>query len=239
MSTRQYARTLDPVPTEVSERSTSRSACRGGSWRCRPNGCGRSSAVRWASWTACGLHRRQGVQGTLHRDRVGIDTQGRKHVLGLREGATETAAVSKALLNDLVTRGLPTERAMLFLVDGAAALRRAISDVYGTLGVVQRCQLHKYRNVLGHLPGATARQRRAGPAHGMGPAVGGERETGLSSAWPLARGRASGAAASIREGLHETLTVLRPGLTGSLQRTLRTTNIIENLNSGVERYTRT
>lgn len=67
---------------------------------------------------------------------LGIDTAGRKHVLGLREGATETAAVSTALLNDLVTRGLPTDRAILFLVDGSAALRRALSDVYGSLGVV-------------------------------------------------------------------------------------------------------
>ena len=62
---------------------------------------------------------------------LGIDTERRKHVLGLREGATGTAAVSKALLNDLVTRGLPTDRALLFLVDGAAALRRgrSIPDV--------------------------------------------------------------------------------------------------------------
>ncbi len=74
--------------------------------------------------------------------------QGRKHVLGQREGATETAAVTTGLLSDLVTRGLPTDRTLLFVVDGAAGLRRAITDVFGSRGVVQRCQVHKSRNVL-------------------------------------------------------------------------------------------
>ena len=73
---------------------------------------------------------------------LGIDTQGRKHVLGLREGATETAAVTTGLLSDLVTRGLPTDRTLLFVIDGAAGLRRAITDVFGSRGVVQRCQVH-------------------------------------------------------------------------------------------------
>ena len=83
---------------------------------------------------------------------LGIDTTGRKHVLGLREGATDTAAVVTGLLSDLVTRGLPTDRTLLFVIDGAPGLRRAITDVVGSRGVVQRCRLHKYRNVLGHLP---------------------------------------------------------------------------------------
>ncbi len=169
---------------------------------------------------------------------LGIDTAGRKHVLGLREGATETAAVSTALLNDLVTRGLPTDRAMLFLVDGSAALRRAISDIYGSLGVVHRCQVHKYRNVLGHLPermhASVGRAlRTAWDLH--------SEATAKRALERLARSLEDehpGAAASIREGLDETLTVLRLGLTGPLQRMLRTTNIIENLNGGVERYTR-
>ena len=81
---------------------------------------------------------------------LGIDTQGCKHVLGLREGATETAAVASGLLSDLVTRGLPTDRTLLFVIDGAPGLRRAISDVFGSCGVVQRCQVHKLRNVIGH-----------------------------------------------------------------------------------------
>ena len=87
------------------------------------------------------------IDGKVFRDHcmvieLGIDTQGRKHVLGLREGATETAAVTTGLLSDLVTRGLPTDRTLLFLIDGAQGLRRAITDVFGSRGVVQRCQVH-------------------------------------------------------------------------------------------------
>ena len=106
---------------------------------------------------------------------LGVDSQGTKHVLGLREGSTENAPVARALLADLVERGLPTERSVLFVIDGAKALRRAIVDVdprdarhqaiecakalrraivdvYGEQAIVQRCQVHKTRNVLAHLP---------------------------------------------------------------------------------------
>ena len=169
---------------------------------------------------------------------LGIDTEGRKHVLGLREGATETAAVATGLLNDLVARGLPTDRTMLFLLDGAQALRRAITDLYGRLAVIQRCQAHKYRNVLGHLP----ERLHANVGRALRTAWDLQSATRAKRALEqLARSLEDeypGAAASIREGLVETLTVLRLGLTGPLQRTLRTTNIIENLNGGVERYTR-
>ena len=239
VSTRQYARTLDLVPAEVSERSTSRSAV---SRRFVALSTERLRAFVSRPLGELDL-RVVCIDGKVFKEHciviaLGIDTEGRKHVLGLREGATETAAVSTALLNDLVTRGLPTERAMLFLVDGAAALRRAISDVYGSLGVVHRCQVHKYRNVLGHLPerlhASVGRAlRTAWDLH--------SEATAKRALERLARSLEDehpGAAASIREGLDETLTVLRLGLTGPLQRTLRTTNIIENLNGGVERYTR-
>ncbi len=83
---------------------------------------------------------------------LGIDTEGKKQVLGLREGHTEHRRVVKALLRDLVERGLDPERARLFVIDGAKALASAIRTVCGTLGVIQRCQLHKRRNILGHLP---------------------------------------------------------------------------------------
>ncbi len=164
--------------------------------------------------------------------------QGRKHVLGLREGATETAAVTTGLLSDLVTRGLPTDRTLLFVVDGAAGLRRAITDVFGSRGVVQRCQVHKSRNVLGHLP----ERLHASVSKALRDAW--DLDSADRAARVLERLAGSlerdhpGAAASIREGLEETLTVQRLGLTGALQRTLRTTNIIENLNGSVERYTR-
>ena len=239
VSTRRYASTLDPVPAEVNERATSSSAV---SRRFVALSTKRLQAFLARPLGELDL-RVVCIDGKVFRDHcmviaLGIDTQGRKHVLGLREGATETAAVTTGLLSDLVTRGLPTDRTLLFVVDGAAGLRRAITDVFGSRGVVQRCQVHKCRNVLGHLPERLhASVRKA-----------------LRDAWELdSADRAArvlerlagslerdhpGAAASIREGLEETLTVQRLGLTGALQRTLRTTNIIENLNGSVERYTR-
>ena len=239
VSTRGYADTLDPVPADVTERATSSSAV---SRRFVALSTKRLEAFLGRPLGELDL-RVVYIDGKVFRDHcmviaLGIDTAGRKHVLGLREGATETAAVTSGLLSDLVTRGLPTDRTLLFVIDGAPGLRRAITDVFGSRGVVQRCQVHKYRNVLGHLPERL---------HGY---VG----KALRDAWDLdSASRAAralerlagslerdhpGAAASIREGLDETLTVQRLGLTGALQRTLRTTNIIENLNGSVERYAR-
>ena len=83
---------------------------------------------------------------------VGIDLGGRKHVLGLREGATENAAACKALLADLIERGLSTERSLLFVLDGAKALRKAVADTFGSRALVQRCRVHKQRNVTEALP---------------------------------------------------------------------------------------
>ena len=239
VTTRQYARTLDPVPATVTERATSRSAV--------SRRFVALSAERLQAFVSRPLGeldlRVVCIDGKVFRDHciviaLGIDTQGRKHVLGLREGATETAAVATGLLNDLVARGLPTDRAMLFVIDGAPALRRAISDLYGSLGVVQRCQFHTWGNVLGHLP----ERLHASVDQALRTAWGLQSAKSATRALERLAGSVEadhpGAAASIREGLDETLTVLRLGLTGPLQRTLRTTNIIENLNGGVERYTR-
>ena len=239
VSTRRYAGTLDPVPVDVTERATSSSAV---SRRFVALSTKRLEAFLGRPLGELDL-RVVCIDGKVFRDHcmviaLGIDTAGRKHMLGLREGATETAAVTSGLLSDLVTRGLPTDRTLLFVIDGAPGLRRAITDVFGSRGVVQRCQVHKHRNVIGHLPERL---------HGY---VG----KALRDAWDLdSASRAAralerlagslerdhpGAAASIREGLDETLTVQRLGLTGALQRTLRTTNLIENLNGSVERYAR-
>src|SRR6266853_5444987 len=83
---------------------------------------------------------------------VGVDWQGKKHVLRLWHGATENATVVKGLLEDLVSRGLESERKMLIVLDGAKALRKAVTRVLGEQGLVQRCRIHKLRNVLDHLP---------------------------------------------------------------------------------------
>jgi transposase-like protein len=169
---------------------------------------------------------------------LGIDAKGRKHVLGLREGSTEKTAVVKALLSDLVERGIDADRPRLWVIDGGKALRKAIVECFGALAVVQRCQEHKRRNILDHLP------------EDMHASVG----RALRDAWDssdselakkqLQRLAASlhskhpGAAASLREGLEETVTVQSLGITGALYRTLRTTNPIENLNGSIAHYTR-
>ena len=144
VSTRRYAGTLDPTPAEVAERGTSSSAV--------SRRFVALSAKRLRSFLSRPLSeldlRVVCIDGKVFQDHcmvvaLGIDTRGRKHVLGLREGATETAAVTTGLLSDLVTRGLPTDRTLLFVIDGAPGLRRAISDVFGSRGVVQPCQVHK------------------------------------------------------------------------------------------------
>ena len=240
VSTRRYADTLDPVPADVTERATSSSAVsrrfvalstkRLEAFLGRV--AGRTGTCGWSASTA------RSSRDHCRVVALGIDTAGRKHVLGLREGATETAAVTTGLLSDLVTRGLPTDRTLLFVIDGAPGLRRAITDVFGSRGVVQRCQVHKHRNVIGHLP------ERLHAYVGKALRDAWDLDSANRAARALERLAGSlerdhpGAAASIREGLDETLTVQRLGLTGALQRTLRTTNIIENLNGSVERYAR-
>ena len=83
---------------------------------------------------------------------LGVDSQGYKHVLGLREGASENATVVKDLLTDIVARGLEAGRRRLFVIDGSKALRKAIDEVFGSKNPIQRCRNHKIRNVLDYLP---------------------------------------------------------------------------------------
>ncbi len=165
---------------------------------------------------------------------VGVDTQGRKHVLGLTEGATENAVVVKGLLEDLVERGVRPGRRRLFVIDGSKALRKAIDAVYGSENPVQRCRTHKLRNVLGYLPkelqGQVAAVLRAAwrlqPEEGMA-------RLRQQAEW-LERSHPQ-AAASLREGLEETFTINRLGLSPMLRRCLATTNVIESLLSGLAR----
>lgn len=239
VSTRRYRRTLDPLPEHMPEHATSRSAV----------------SRRFVALSSEQMHeflsrpldeldiRVVFIDGKVFREHclviaVGLDSQGRKHVLGLREGSTENARVATALVADLVERGLPTERALLFVVDGAKALRKAIRDVYGELGFVQRCRLHKGRNVLEHLP----KHMHPSIARAMRDAWAAESaELAQRQLERLAHSlerEHPGAAASLREGLEETLTVQRLGVTGALARTLATTNLIENLNGSITTYTR-
>ena len=168
---------------------------------------------------------------------VGVDAQGQKHVLALREGATENAEVAKSLLEELVARGVKPGRRRLFVLDGAKALRAAIDQVYGTNQPVQRCRQHKLRNVLGHLPKEQHDQARATLRAAWklsdkeGIAKLRQYAEWLDRQWPSA-------AASVREGLDEMFTVNRLNLPASLRRCLGTTNLIDSTDSGVRQRTR-
>ncbi|HLB61670.1 MAG TPA: transposase [Actinomycetota bacterium] len=152
-----------------------------------------------------------------------------KHPLGLWEGTTENEAACRALLGNLIDRGLDTSRAVLFVIDGGKEIRSAIKEVYGEGALVQRCRKHKERNVSEHLPKAertfVARKLRAAWSR----TDAGEAERELRQLARHLDAKHPGAAGSILEGLEETLTVTRLGLTPSLLRTFKSTNPIESM----------
>jgi transposase-like protein len=159
---------------------------------------------------------------------LGIGIDGVKHPLALVEGSTENATLVTALLVDLRERGLDVTRPMLVCLDGSKALRKAVLDVLER-PVIQRCQLHKVRNVKDHLPQRlrSTVDRKMTDAYHAGSALEAEAAL-LALATELDRTH-PGAAASLREGLDETLTVLRLGVPPTLARTLRSTNCIESM----------
>ena len=168
---------------------------------------------------------------------VGVDVEGRKHILGVTEGATENGVVAKGLLEDLVARGVKPGRRRLFVIDGSKALRQAICAVYGDTNSVQRCRSHKVRNVLGYLPD----DRKGWMKAVMKAAYRLDADEGIARLKKEAerlQDEHPSAAASLLEGLEETFTVNRLGVSPSLRRCLVTTNLIENPHSGVRRATR-
>lgn len=164
---------------------------------------------------------------------LGIDTQGVKHILWLRQGATENAAVAKGLLEELVERGLSVDRSILVVIDGAKALRRAVNDVLGADTPVQRCTVHKKRNVLEYLP----KTERAWVSRRMSQAYDESNEQKARAILTTLADQLQrinpDAAKSLLEGLDETLTVQRLKLPKELRLSLRSTNIIESANNGV------
>jgi putative transposase len=159
---------------------------------------------------------------------LGITLDGTKVPLALAEGATENATVVTDLLTGLRDRGLEVMRPILVVIDGAKALRRAVTDVFDH-PVVQRCQLHKLRNVSDRLPdalGSTVAKRMRAAYHITNPLLAEAELQGLARS--LERSH-PGAAASLREGLAETLTITRLGVPPTLARTLRSTNSIESM----------
>lgn len=169
---------------------------------------------------------------------LGLDENGVKHLLGLWQGATENATVVKALLEDLVERGLDSKRRYLFVLDGSKALRAAVERVFGQQAEVQRCQLHKIRNVIDHLPEncRTEWRRRLRAAYTMTGYS--EAKAALQKLWRQLVDINPSAARSLEEGMEETLTVHRLGVGPLLRGTLASTNPIESCFSTVRRVTR-
>jgi transposase-like protein len=161
-----------------------------------------------------------------------IDAEGKKRILGLAEGGSENGEVVKALLNDLIERGLDASEPRLYILDGGKALHKAVKDVFGKKTVIQRCQVHKKRNVLSQLPDS----EQANVSLAMTMAYREFEYVKAKSSLELLSDnlvyRYPRAADSLREGLEETLTVHRLKLPGLLRQTLASTNAMESANSG-------
>jgi transposase-like protein len=240
VSTRRFERTREPVGAEVEAvaRSTSRSAVsREFVARTRDNLLSlmsrRLDDVRLAVLMLDGIE----LKGRCCLICLGITTDGVKLPLGLWDGSTENATVAKELLSNLVARGLDLGQSVLCVIDGAKALRKAVDEVLGPVPV-QRCIRHKERNVLDHLPerdrpAVKQRLRRAWARDDHDRALDELRVL----AGELERSH-PGAAASLREGMAETLTVTRLRIRGSLKQTLQSTNPCESMIEIVRRTSR-
>jgi putative transposase len=159
---------------------------------------------------------------------LGIDTQGYKHVLGLWQGATENSDVCGALLDNLIERGLPTDKKYLFVIDGSKALNKAITDRFGTLAVIQRCRIHKERNIQSYLPRKYHRllAMKLRAAFGMTDYNDALKELRKVHDWLASISDA--AAGSLDEGFEELLTVHKLKLSATHRKLLGSTNMIES-----------
>jgi transposase-like protein len=169
---------------------------------------------------------------------LGVEENGTKHVLGLWQGATENATVCKALLEDLVERGLDPQRRYLVVIDGSKALRAAVEKVFGARAEVQRCQLHKRRNVKDHLPEPCRADydRQLRNAYAMSRYE--DAKAALQRLWRQLCEVNPSAARSLEEGMEETLTLHRLGVASLLRRSLSSTNLIESSLSTVRHVAR-
>ena len=241
VSTRKFARVGEPVGAgvEAASSSTSKSTVSEVFIERTRSALGelmsrRLEDVRLAVMMLDGLE----IAERTHVVALGITTEGVKVPLGLWEGSTENATLARTLLSDLVDRGLDPAQAILFVIDGGKALRKAIRDVFGEHALVHRCHRHKERNVCDLLPErdrdqVRARMRAAWSLTDAGLAR--DRlellATELDHTWPDAAG-------SLREGLQDTLTLMRLEITGQLAKTLCSTNPCESMIEIVRRTQR-
>jgi transposase-like protein len=238
VSTRRYERSLESAPAGLRSRGTSKSAVSRRFTAATREQLAQTMSRDLSALALCavmidGIHMGEHVVLVA----LGIDEHGEKHVLGMHEGATENATVCTALLNDLVARGVRTNRTMLFVVDGGKALCKAIRAVFGARALIQRCQVHKRRNVEDHLPEGMRKNvsRTISTAYRCADAARAKRM--LEALARQLERKHPAAAGSLREGLDETLTVLHFNLPDGLMRTLATTNPIEFLNSRIRKTT--
>jgi transposase-like protein len=240
VATRQYARSLEPLGAEMKSRGTSKSAV-------SRRFVARTTAplAAWQSAPLDGLDLLALLIDGVHVGdhclivALGIAADGQKHALGLWDGSTENATVCQGLLANLQSRGLRTDRSLLVILDGSKALRKAVRATFGDAALVQRCQVHKMRNILEYLsdrdrPWAQAILRRAYQAA--------DSKLAQRLLLDLARrleAEYPSAAESVREGLDETLTVLALKLSPRLRRSLATTNAAESLLSRTRHVKRT
>ena len=230
VATRQYARSLDPLPADMPSRGTSKSAvsrrfvaktqAQLETWQARP-----LDDLALAVLLLDGVH----VGEHCLIVALGVTEDGTKHALGLWDGWTENSTVCQSLLANLQSRGLRTDRSLLVILDGSKALHKAVRMMFGEAALVQRCQIHKLRNVLDHLP---ERQRPWVKAILHRAYRQDDVATAKRLLQDLARrldGEYPGAAESVREGLEETLTIIGLRLSPALRRSLSTTNAAESL----------
>jgi len=241
ISTRTYPVALEPVgkqvqaaATSTSKSSVSRRFVTATAERLAEL-CGRPlDQARWPIVMLDGVHLGEHLLVVA----LGVTDDGVKVPLGVVEGSTENAAVCTRLVADLVDRGLDASRGVLFVIDGGKALAKAIRAAFGPKALIQRCRRHKERNVLDHLPEAERpliqRKLRAAWANP-------DADAALAELTALARAldkKRPGAAASLREGLDHTVTVNRLGVTGSLLKTIESTNPIESMIEIVRHHSR-
>jgi transposase-like protein len=230
VATRRYARSLEPLAADVKSRGTSKSAV--------SRRFVAKTRAQLETWQAAPLDDLDLVGLLLDGVHVGehclivalgIGADGSKHALGLWEGSTENAAVCQSLLSHLQSRGLRTDRSLLVILDGSKALRKAVRDTFGEVALVQRCHVHKLRNVLDHLPERHRPWVKAILHRAYRSVEGATAKRLLQDlARRLERDHPS-AAESVRDGLEETLTILALGLSDALRRSLSTTNAAESL----------
>lgn len=239
VATRKYARSLEAVDSGTRARGTSKSAV------------SRRFVARTAEQVEAWVDRKLDeldlavlmIDGIFFKEHVmlvalGVDREGYKHVLGVHEGSTENAVACTDLLTELRDRGIRTDRNILVVIDGAKALRKAVKDVFGDRAIIQRCQVHKLRNVEDHLPddAATSVKKVMRQAYAS---------RDIEKARRLLRGlisqlkkRHPSAASSIEDGLEETLTVIKLRLPEPLFQIFRCTNAIENLMGTIRNISR-